>query len=226
MHWKGRYDYTADSFSQSPMRRSSFGRQAEPSTKLKNRYRYSCRCLSWTLKKGISPCSGLVAWKQKCCLSPSTSEAVQLWLDLSLVHGTVMSAANVGGQAAQAARTAKLSGPRHLREQPPYFARAKKAQKITEYRDTAPLTGLSGLFFKLFLFFIFARSHSFSKKFDKKQIINKVDHYTSTNPPRDEFWLYNLLLADFIWAWQLIFFAFRHFFLKIIAGMRNNKQPK
>ena len=30
--------------------------------------------------------------------------------------------------------------PRHLREQPPFFARAKKAQKITEYRDTAPLT--------------------------------------------------------------------------------------
>ena len=59
---------------------------------------YSCRCWSWTLKKGISPCSGLVAWKQKCCLSPSSSEAVRLQLDLSLVHGTVMSAASVGAR--------------------------------------------------------------------------------------------------------------------------------
>ena len=30
--------------------------------------------------------------------------------------------------------------PRHLREQQPFFARAKKVQKVTEYRDTAPLT--------------------------------------------------------------------------------------
>ena len=30
--------------------------------------------------------------------------------------------------------------PRRLREQPPFFARAKEAQKITEYRDTPPLT--------------------------------------------------------------------------------------
>ena len=57
---------------------ASFGRLAEPNTRIKNRYRYSCRCWSWTLKKGISPCSGFVAWKQKCCLSLSSSEAVQL----------------------------------------------------------------------------------------------------------------------------------------------------
>ena len=32
------------------------------------------------------------------------------------------------------------SDVRDMREQPPFFARAKKAQKITEYRDTAPLS--------------------------------------------------------------------------------------
>ena len=52
-----------------------------------------------------------------------------------------MSVASVGGQAARLRGLAKLSDrcPRPLREQPPFFARAKKAQKITEYRDTAPL---------------------------------------------------------------------------------------
>ena len=66
---------------------------------------------------------------------------MQLWLDLSLVHGTVMSATSVGGQDAQAARTAKLSGlmSATLARATAIFCSRKKAQKITEYRDTAPL---------------------------------------------------------------------------------------
>ena len=49
-HWKGSNDHTADSFSESPMLsttrspQASFGRRAEPNTRIKNRYRYSCRC--------------------------------------------------------------------------------------------------------------------------------------------------------------------------------------
>ena len=47
----------------------------------------------------------------------------------------------IGGQAARprGRPSFQVGCPRHLREQPPLFARAKKAQKITEYRDTAPL---------------------------------------------------------------------------------------
>ena len=67
---------------------------------------------------------------------------MQLWLDLSLVHGTVMSAARVGGQAAKDARTAKLSGlmSATLARATAIFCSGKKAQKITDYRDTARLS--------------------------------------------------------------------------------------
>ena len=45
-----------------------------------------------------------------------------------------------GGEAVRAAdRAVMVQCLRHLREQSPLFARAKQAQKITEYRDTAPL---------------------------------------------------------------------------------------
>ena len=48
-----------------------------------------------------------------------------------------------GGEAARAAdRAVMVQCPRHLREQSPFFARAKKAQEITEYRDTAPLINI------------------------------------------------------------------------------------
>ena len=52
-----------------------------------------------------------------------------------------MSAGSVGGQATRprGRPSFQIWCPRHLREQPPFSARAKKAQKITEYRDTAPL---------------------------------------------------------------------------------------
>ena len=43
-----------------------------------------------------------------------------------------------GGEAVRAAD--RVWCPRHLHEQSPFFARAKKAQKSTEYRDTAPLS--------------------------------------------------------------------------------------
>ena len=142
-HWKGSFD-TADSFSQSPMlsaARASFGRRAEPNTRVKNRYRYSSvSLLILNLEEGditlVGPCS------LKTKVLPV---AVDKWSGATLarhvVHGTVMSAASVGGQAARprGRPSFQVWCPRHLREQPPFFARAKKAQKITEYCDTAPL---------------------------------------------------------------------------------------
>ena len=45
-----------------------------------------------------------------------------------------------GGAVRAADRALMVCCPRHLREQSPFFACAKKVQKIAEYRDTAPLT--------------------------------------------------------------------------------------
>ena len=45
-----------------------------------------------------------------------------------------------GSEAVRAADQAVMvQCPQHLRKQSPFFCSRKKAQKITEYRDTAPL---------------------------------------------------------------------------------------
>ena len=54
---------------------------------------------------------------------------------------TIFARLSLGGEVVRAAdRAVMVRCPRHLRDQSPLVARAKKAQKVTEYRDTAPLT--------------------------------------------------------------------------------------
>ena len=67
---------------------------------------------------------------------------MQLELDLSLVHGTVMSAASEGGQAARPRGRSSF----HVRDtcaSNRHFLLAQKSAKITEYRDTAPLRSIA-----------------------------------------------------------------------------------
>ena len=53
---------------------------------------------------------------------------------------TIFARLSSGGEVVRVAdRAVMVWCQRHLRGQSPLFARAKKAQKITEYRDTAPL---------------------------------------------------------------------------------------
>ena len=57
---------------------------------------------------------------------------------------TTFARLSFGDEVVRATDQAVMIGcPRHLSEQSPFFARAKKAQKITEHRDTVPLNRYS-----------------------------------------------------------------------------------
>ena len=87
-HWKGSYDYTADPSPSYPCsrrrdRRSELRKARRTKHENKESVSKKLSLLILNLEEGDITLVGLVAWKRKCCLSLSTSEAVQLLLDLS-----------------------------------------------------------------------------------------------------------------------------------------------
>ena len=79
-------------------------------------------------------------WQPFCVGKNNGGHKARLRENDNCLRKTTFTRLSQDGEVVRSAdRAVMVRCPRHLREQSPFFARAKKAQNITENRDTAPL---------------------------------------------------------------------------------------